>query len=162
MSNRAQMLITLAALIATAVPGLPANAERDNNKRQLAVAIPVAPAASAVKTPPPVPVKPLKSSELDSVRIPDLKVTPEMQKAFENSAKTAGDLSRVVFHKAADVASWMSAVWKKVDASPIMSPGGAPYTAEATVGPMRPLEEWGSKHRLYYTNERRIKTVVDR
>jgi hypothetical protein len=163
MSNRAQMLIMLAALVAVVSPAVqPVFAERDNNKRQLAVVVPVAPGTASVTKPPPaVPVK-AKPAEMDPVRIPDLKVTPEMQKAFSDSAKTAGDLGRVVFHKATDVASWMSAVWKKIDTTPLVSPAGGPYSSQANVGPMRPLEEWGSKRGMYFTNERRIKTVVDR
>lgn len=94
--------------------------------------------------------------------LPDLKVTPEMQKALTDSAKTAGDVGRVVFHKAADMASWMHVVWKKIDSAPLVSPAGTPYMQESSVGPMKPLEDWGPHKKLYFTSERRLKTVVHR
>lgn len=159
MLNRAQMLIMLSGLVfLTGAASLPAQAERDNNKRQLAVSIPVAPVTTTIK-PAAVPVR---AKSADAVGLPDMKVTPEMQKAFNDGAKTAGDLSKVVFHKAADVASWMGAVWKKIDTSPTITPCGGPYSGETALGPMRPLEEWGPNHKVFYTNERRMKTVTNR
>lgn len=160
MLNRAQMLIMLSGLVfLTAAASLPAQAERDNNKRQLAVSIPVVP-TTAIR--PAIPSARTKSGDATPVGLPEMKVTPEMQKAFNDGAKTAGDLSRVVFHKAADVASWMGAVWKKIDTSPTITPCGGPYSGESALGPMRPLEEWGPNHKVFFTNERRMKTVVNR
>lgn len=159
--NRAQMLIMLSGLVfLTGAASLPAQAERDNNKRQLAISVPIAP-ITTIK-PPTAPTRTTKTAEAVTVGLPDMKVTPEMQKAFQDGARTAGDLSRVVFHKAADVASWMGAIWKKVDTSPTITPCGGPYSGETALGPMRPLEEWGPNHKLFYTNERRMKTVTNR
>lgn len=164
MNSRVQMLIMLTGLLAvTGTTCQPAQAERDNNKRQLAVVVPVVPTATSTAIKSTAITIKTKTAEIEqAVRIPDFKVTPEMQKAFAESAKTAGDVGRVVFHRAADVAQWMSAVWKKIDTVPTITPAGGPHTAEASVGPMRPLEDWGPHQKLYYTNERRLKTVTDR
>jgi hypothetical protein len=84
-------------------------------------------------------------------------LSPEVEAAIEQGTKVAQGLSKIAVRRAGDVVAWVGTMWKSLNDYPKMSPGQdfAPPT-----GSMRPIADTGRGRQLYFTSERRLKTVV--
>ena len=163
-----------------ALAGEAGGGRSDNNKRQLAQVIPGIPhppqsqpdpalsvAKSVVRSAEPGhgtgsnPAH-VKSQIQSVVSTPFRATTPEIRQAAVKGIVAAQGLSRVAARRFADIASWVSTVWRQLNETPRLTPNATPGITEPPVGPMRPLTDPGYKQQMYYTEEGRIKMVTGR
>lgn len=167
----------------------PGHSRPDNNGRQLAVVLPAPPAQHA---PVPAPAPGGHPASLQGAKLParspdsclpghgtghipahirsqiqsaistPIQMTPEMRQAAEKGIVMAHGLSRVAARRFADIAAWVSTIWRQLNETPRISPNTLPGINEPPVGPMRPLADPGNSQKLYFTNEGRIKTLTGR
>lgn len=163
----------LAVISATAVLADDAQSRRDNSGRQIAIVVPGVPKAMPVA---PVGVMSTQTSKvggtatgkgerqsgrssrtLSSVATP-AELSPEIRQAIEKGTVWAQGFCRIATSKAGDMAAWAGTIWRQCNEMPLITPARE-FTAPP-VGSMRPIAEPGRERRLYFTSERRLKTVV--
>ncbi len=150
---------------------------RENSGRQLAIVIPGMAHVSPVSA---SPVAKASHSRTSSTRIHNLpsstrldghgfktgglspaQLSPEVKQAIEKGTVVANGLSKIAVRRAGDVATWVGTMWRQFNEVPVFSPSTEFSPPEPPTSSMRPLSEPVNRDRtLYYTSERRLKTVV--
>lgn len=166
---------------ATLPSGAQNEARRDNSGRQLAVVVPGLPHPTAIPTVHYAKVdahsattgaasfagcnkddreEAFKGRIRSSISTPT-ELSPEIKQAVEKGAIAAQGLSKIAVRRVSDTAAWLGMLWREMNDYPRLSPG-TPLMEPQPLGPMKPLSYSGKEHKLFFTNERRIKTVVGR
>lgn len=165
------------SIIALAVAVIPVAADeqesrhRDNSGRQLAVVVPGMPHVVPPPTVQPVPVtavhrwvpgqymrKPEKPQT--QTRLP-AELSPQVKEAIQKGTVVAQGFQNIAIKRAGDVAAWVTTMWQQLNDTPKFTPVSEYTTPAPPINAMKPIAEPTSKDRqLYYTSERRLKTVV--
>lgn len=170
--------VTVLAVSATALAEDGERRRSDNSGRRIAVVIPGAPRvmpAAAVGVMPVsssakiVPVNRSAASErsdarpmklLSSIGTPAAELSPEVKDAMDKGIVVAQGLSKIALRRASDVGAWVGTMWRQCNEVPLMSPATEFAAPTPPLGSMRPLSSAGRERQLYFTSERRLKTVV--
>lgn len=177
------LAVPFALILATGATAQAEERKADNSGRKLAVIIPLPPSPS------PVAVRPIaiphtakggvsssyvppgsalndrpgafRARRLSSVSTP-IKLSPETKAALNQGARAATGLSKIAIKRVSDIGAWVGVLWNQMNdarltpASPVLGPD----ISNADMGPIP--EPGRSVSKMYFTNERRIKTVTGR
>lgn len=126
---------------------------RDNSGRQLAMVVPPMPAAAKPVGAVPVipPALQQKAAEM----------TPQLKQMAEKGTQIAQGMSGIAVKRAGDVMVWVNTMWQELNDTPAITPVREYRAPMPPLHSMRPMDA-GQGNRLYFTNERRLKTVVAR
>jgi hypothetical protein len=154
-ANTRFLAVSLVAVVLSLGPVAAQSQERksrDNSGRQLAMVVPVPPAARPVVSVPALPPAfQQKAAEM----------TPQLKQMVKKGTQLAQGASSIAAKRAGDVCVWVSTMWHELNDTPQITPVREFSTPMPSASSMRPLEA-NQARRLYYTNERRLKTVVGR
>lgn len=168
-------LVALALAVGPVAADEQEGRHRDNSGRQIAVVVPGmphVPPPGLVPTPTSVPIhrwvpgqptrKPAKAEKSATQSYLPAELNPNVKDAIQKGTDVAQGFQKVAVKRAGDVAVWVTTMWQQLNDTP---PRITPVTDYAPPAPpmdsMKPIAEPNSRERqLYFTNERRLKTVV--
>lgn len=149
--------LVFAAILVSPVAALSEESKpRDNSGRRLAMAVPPPPAAAKpVTAVPAVPVIP------PALQQKAAEMTPQLKEMAQKGGQIAQGVSHIAVKRAGDVMVWVNTMWQELNDTPAITPVREYRAPMPPLHSMRPMDA-GQGNRLYFTNERRLKTVVAR
>ncbi len=154
-SSRQNILLGV-CLITALVAGQPTFAKQvdksDNSGRQIAAVIPGIPRPITITVPNMAPSQHFKSSTpliQTHGRTTTITVPKSVEEAADMAWVASNKFAKASYQKAAEIWKWLAAWYKQNHSMPVATPMGSPYVQ----GPVH-------NHKLYFTQEGRLKTVV--
>ncbi len=156
-SSRSSRHIPLGiCLIAALIAGQQAFAKQadksDNSGRQIAAVIPGMPRPITITVPNMAPSQHYKSSTpliQTHGRTTTITVPKSVEEAADMAWVASNKFAKASYQKATEIWKWLAAWYKQNHSMPVATPMGSPYVQ----GPIH-------NHKLYFTQEGRLKTVV--
>jgi hypothetical protein len=129
-----------------------ADKQSDNSGRQIAAVIPGMPRPLTITVPNMVPSQHYKSSTpliQTHGRTTTITVPKSVEEAADMAWVASNKFAKASYQKVMEVWKWLAAWYKQNHSTPMATPMGSPYVQ----GPVH-------NHKLYFTQEGRLKTVV--